>query len=212
MKRYELAEEFALTDQAAAALCNRLAIPTSSPDDEIADADAERFRLAARADLSLGTNDPSTPSPAEGPFAAPGQVGQAPGPGEDVAAGWAAPEPTGAWAPGTNGHGEHDQPSGRPGPGPQYTEGGAPSWARSADLARLDAARSKANSYTTSGYALLALGLAITIGTLALAPGGFFIVSFGTVFVGFRRLRAGRMMRAQIRAVEQQLGPDPGPG
>lgn len=119
------------------------------------------------------------------------------------------PEPTGTWAPGTNGHGDHDDPGRQSGRGPGPGSGGnQPSWARSADLARLDAARSRANSYVTSGYALLALGLLITLGTMALAPGGFFIISFGTVFVGFRRLRAGRMMRAQIRDAEQRLGPD----
>ena len=82
-----------------------------------------------------------------------------------------------------------------------------PAGRSSADLARLDAARSRASSLINSGLALLALGLVITVGTMALAPGGFFIVSFGTVFVGFRRIRAGRMIQAQVRHAEQQLGP-----
>ena len=210
MTRRELAEEFALTDAAAAEFCARLAIPTSSPDDVLSDVDVERFRLAARADLALGPTPGPAPGPSAGgtepgPFRTPGAGEPDPGPSDDVAAGWAAPDPTGAWAPVTNGHGEH-HPGGGPGAGPAPP--GQASWASSADLARLDEARSRANSYMTSGYALLALGLLITIGTLALAPGGFFIISFGTVFVGFRRLRAGRMMRAQIRAAEQRLGPD----
>jgi hypothetical protein len=210
MRLHELAEEFALTDQAAVELCARLAIRVASPTDEVSTADADRFRAAARADLTLGPSAESVPpSSAEGPFAGPGAVERGPGTGEDVAAGWAAPEPTGAWAPGTNGHGDHGDPGRQSGRGPGPGSGGnEPSWARSADLARLDAARSRANSYVNSGYALLALGLVITIGTMTLAPGGFFIVSFGTVFVGFRRLRAGRMMRAQIRDAEQRLGPD----
>ena len=54
---------------------------------------------------------------------------------------------------------------------------------------------------------MLVAGLVVTIGTMALAPGGFFIVSFGLVFTGFRRLRAGRMLQAQIRQAESQLGP-----
>ncbi len=213
MRLHELAEEFALTDQAAAELCGRLGLGVASPNDEVSDADAERFRAAARAELALGpTSDArsSSEAEAEGPFAEPGSSGRAPGTGDDVAAGWAAPEPTGAWAPGTNGHGDHDDPGRQAGPGPSsgFGAAGQPSWARSADLARLDAARGRANSYVNSGYALLALGLLITLGTMALAPGGFFIVSFGTVFVGFRRLRAGRMMRAQIRDAEQRIGPD----
>ena len=180
----------------------------SDANDELTDADAERFRLAARAELALGPTSDSPPSSSSaGPFAAPGPAGVGPGPGEDVAAGWAAPEPTGAWAPGTNGHGDHGTPGGRSGPGPGYGASDQPSWARSADLARLDVARNRANSYMTSGYLLLGLGLLITLGTMAVAPGGFFIVSFGTVFVGFRRLRAGRMLRAQIREAERQLGP-----
>ncbi len=197
MTRHELAQEFALTDDAAAELCARLGISTGSPDDVFADVDAESFRRAARAELALGPT-------AEPP------------PGEDVAAGWAAPDPTGAWAPSTNGHGDHqsghgDHPSDR---GPAHRAnagpgaGGPASWASQADVDRLDAARRRASSYTTSGYLLLGAGLVVTMVTLAFAGGGFLFVSFACVFVGFRRLRAGRMMRAQIRDAEE--GPGPG--
>ena len=190
MLLHELADEFALTTAAAADLCTRLGIPARSEGDEVSDADVERFRQAARADLALG--GPETSAPFAAP--APGSAGP-----DDVTAGWAAPDPAGAWAPGSNGHGLEPEAPGMVG-------GDQPSWARSADLARLDAARARATSYINSGYALLALGLVITVATMALAPGGFFIVSFGTVFVGFRRLRVGRTIRAQVHQAEQEMG------
>jgi hypothetical protein len=213
MQLHDLADEFALTGTAAAELCARIGVAASAPDDPVSDADAERFRAAARAELAQGLAAPGPgpgpettgSAPAESPFAAPGTGTTQPSlPPDDVSAGWAAPEPTGPWAPASNGHGQ-----GTPGPGPTAGSGtGHPaSWVQSADLARLDAARVRARSLINQGLGLLALGLVITVGTMALAPGGFFIVSFGTVFVGLRRIRAGRMIQAQVRRAEQQLGP-----
>jgi hypothetical protein len=199
MSLHELAEEFALTDVAAAALCTRLGIAVSSADDVVSEADATRFRAAAHADLAGD-------APPLGPLTP-----------DDVSAGWAAPGPSTTWPPFGTGTPGGTTPSAGPAagfaPGPAGPTGhpggtGQPSWAPGPDRARIEAARVQARAYTNQGYALLVAGLVITIGTMALAPGGFFIVSFGLVFTGFRRLRAGRMLQARIREAEAQLGPD----
>jgi len=72
MQLHDLADEFALTGTAAAELCARVGIPASAPDDPVSDADAERFRAAARAELAQGlaAAGPETGPEPSGPAAA----------------------------------------------------------------------------------------------------------------------------------------------
>ncbi len=228
MVLHDLAEEFALTDDAAAALCARLGIPATWSGSMVTADDEARFRAAAHAELNeraadepplaaslpqslpppSGTPTAGPPPPPTGPddtvgWAAP-DAPEGPGPRSQTPPGWstapAAPTPTGpGFAPGF----EPLAPGfGPPGQAPAF---GAPPGVDPADWARLDQARAHARSLINQGIVCLALGLAITIGTMMLAPGGFFVVTLGTVFVGFRRIRAGQAIKAQIRAAEQQI-------
>ena len=51
------------------------------------------------------------------------------------------------------------------------------------------------------------MGVAITLGSLLLAPGGFMIISFGPVIVGVRMIMRGRAHLAKVDAVERSLRP-----
>ena len=55
------------------------------------------------------------------------------------------------------------------------------------------------------GLGLIALGVAITLGTFLVAPGGFFIVSFGPVLAGFSQIGKAQRYRSEVVRVERAL-------
>jgi hypothetical protein len=54
-------------------------------------------------------------------------------------------------------------------------------------------------------------GVAITVGSFLLAPGGFFFISFGPVIAGISMLSRGRTHLAKVSAAERELLRQPRP-
>lgn len=70
---------------------------------------------------------------------------------------------------------------------------------------QLAAARASGQRAVRNGALWLAAGLAITVGSMVLAPGGFMIISFGPVIVGARLIMRGRAHLAKVDAAERSL-------
>jgi hypothetical protein len=204
---FDLANEVGLTSEQAATVCARLGIDAASGADLVSDADAARFRDATRpagAPVDAAAESPGWaaappaggvnpyPAPPPGPFAPPAAApfSAAPPPGfATPPPGYPAPPPAYA-AP----------PAGYTAPGP------AAAGMSVDDRARLESARRAANSAIWQGVMWVVGGIAITIAFIAFAPGGFVVITFGPVFVGIRRIMAGRTMMARVRQAERQLG------
>ena len=71
--------------------------------------------------------------------------------------------------------------------------------------AQLNAARGAGQRAVRNGGIWLAVGVAITVGSLVLAPGGFMIISFGPVIVGVRMIMRGRAHLTKVDAAERSL-------
>jgi uncharacterized membrane protein len=150
---------------------------------------------SARADVAWPRQDAGAPPAAAGAWGAP--QGQAPGPEQAPSGGSWAPPP--GYAP---------QPAYAPPPGyaPQ------PDHARQPDprVANLAAARAQGQAVVRNGALWIAAGVGITLFTFLLAPGGFFIISFGPVLCGIRMISRGRAHLAKVAAAERSLR-NPGP-
>ncbi len=91
------------------------------------------------------------------------------------------------------------QPPGAQAPGAQ------PFAAANSAQARLATARAAGQRAVRNGVLWILAGVAITLGTFLVAPGGFFIVSFGPVIVGINQISRGRAHLAKVAAAERQL-------
>jgi len=151
---------------------------------------------------------PAAPAGPAGPNPAPGPTGATGATGASGATGpaWATPQPTASPAP-------HAPPTGAGPPAghwasPQPANGPGRPGAPDIDpqlWGRLQRSRSAASTAMLSGLGLILLGIAITVGTFIIAPGGFFIVSFGPVLAGFSQISKAQRYRAEVARVERAL-------
>jgi len=206
---YLLADEFAMSSADALEVCDRVGVHAESGAAVLSSIDAERFRLAARQDAASAPVGPAWA--VAGPATTAPATAQGPG--------WAVPAGP-SWA-------VTGQASPPPHPGPftpsPPTATPAVPWATAPSSAigygngsanldidpelwgRLQRARAAANRAMMRGLGLIALGIAITLGTFLVAPGGFFIVSFGPVIAGFSQIGKAQRYRSEVVRVERAL-------
>jgi hypothetical protein len=86
-----------------------------------------------------------------------------------------------------------------------------PAWSPTTDVgpppppaaapAEIQAAQARASRMVRDGVLWLCAGLGITVATLLLAPGGFFLICFGPAIRGVSLISRGQKLRARIAAV-----------